>query len=205
MNVLLIDTHTVLNSSYIQDFKKTVEGLGPHCEVRRFDDVALSSRIDNFDAIIIGGSAALLSQVEIIKQYQSAIELVKNTSTPMLGVCFGHQLIGVAFGRRIIPLGKEIRGFEPVQILESENSSNTRDFLFNSLPDEIRVYEWHSEVIEQLPQDFKLLASSEDSAIEAMVRKQCFIYGIQFHAEIYNPENSDGKIVLQNFFTLVKK
>ncbi len=145
-----------------------------------------------------------MSQVETIKQYQTIIDFINSSTIPILGVCFGHQLIGVAFGSQIVPLGKDLEAFCSVSIHENSESNEKIEPIFHALPGEIQVYEWHSEEVEHLPPNFKLLAYSKDTAIESMVHKNRLIYGIQFHAEIYNSENLDGKIVLQNFFDLLK-
>ena len=164
----------------------------------------LFTNIDQFDAVILGGSAAFLSQDETINQYQSIIDFVNSSTIPILGVCFGHHLIGVAFGSQIVKLGKDLEAFCSVSILENNESNEKIEPLFHSLPREIQVYQWHSDEVEQLPPNFKLLANSKDTVIESMVHKSRRIYGIQFHAELYNSDNLDGKIVLQNFFDLLK-
>jgi len=86
-----------------------------------------------------------------------------------------------------------------------DSPSHDKDPLFKFLSDEIQVCEYHSEVVESLPKGFKLLASSDETEIEAMVHRKELIYGIQFHAERYNSEKLDGKIILKNFFDILKK
>ncbi len=203
MEVLLIDNYESPNSNWIKDLKITLDELCIRYEVKRFDDKFLSSRLDQFDAIVLSGSLAYLSQESTIKRYKAPLELIQKVSMPILGICFGHQLIGIAFGSRVVQLGMQVLGFTPVKILESRESSTKKDSLFDSLPDEIQVTHGNYEVVERLPKDFKLLAYSKDTAIEAMVHKSRLIYGIQFHAEMYNSENLDGKIVLQNFFNMI--
>ena len=203
MDVLLIDNHTIRDSSYIRDFKKTLEDVGTKCEIRYFSNELLFTNIDHFDAVILGGSAAYLSKDETINQYQSIIDFVYSSTIPILGVCFGHQLIGIAFDSQIVPLGKDLEAFCSISIRENSESNEINDPLFHSLPGEIQVFQWNSEEVEHLPPNFKLLAYSKDTAIESMIHKSRLIYGIQFHAELYNSENMDGKIVLQNFLNMI--
>ncbi|MFQ6124131.1 MAG: gamma-glutamyl-gamma-aminobutyrate hydrolase family protein [Candidatus Heimdallarchaeota archaeon] len=205
MEALVIDNYESPNSSWFHKLKSALKRLGNQYEVRRFDDEFLFSRVDQFDAIVLSGSETLLSEEVMVKRYQSLIELVQTVPTAILGICFGHQIIGIAFGSRVVHQGMLMEGYRPVKIVESEESPNKRDPLFYSLPDTIQVMQAHYEVIESLPKDFKLLAYSNDTAIEAMVHKHHIIYGIQFHAECYTSEKQDGKKILQNFFNILKK
>jgi len=205
MEVLVIDNYEFPNSSEIHGLKTTLEELGNRCEVRRFEEEALSSQVDQFDTIVLSGSGTLLYRGPP-KLYKSLIELIQTGLKPILGICFGHQLIGIIFGSQIVHLGTKVEGFRPVRIQDATSSTNKmNDPLFHSLPNEIHVWQSHFEVIETLPKNFELLASSDETAIEAMVNKKNLIYGIQFHAEHYNPQYPDGQIVLKNFFDLLKK
>lgn len=205
MEVLVIDNYKFPNSSGIHGLKSALEELGNRCEVRRFDEEPLSSQVDKFDTIVLSGSGMLLYRGPP-ERYQSLIELIQTGSTPILGICFGHQLIGIVFGSQVDHLGTKVEGFRPVRILEATSSTNKmNDPLFCSLPNEIYVWQSHFEVVETLPTGFEILASSDETVIEAMVNKKNLIYGIQFHAERYTPQYPDGQIVLKNFFDLLKK
>ncbi|MFQ5819219.1 MAG: gamma-glutamyl-gamma-aminobutyrate hydrolase family protein [Candidatus Heimdallarchaeota archaeon] len=205
MEVLVIDNFENPNSSEIHGLKSALEELGNRCEVRRFDEKFLSSQLDKFDALVLSGSGTLLYRGPP-KRYQSLIELVRTVSTPILGICFGHQLIGITFGSQVVHLGTKVEGFKPVRILETTSSAKKRnDLIFRSLPNKIYVWQSHFEIVETLPTGFEILASSGESTIEAMVNKKNFIYGIQFHAERYTTQYPDGQIILRNFFDLLKK
>ncbi len=205
MEVLIIDNYENPNSPEIHGLKTALEELGNRCKVRRFDEESLSSQLNQFDTIVLSGSGTLLYRGPP-KRYQSLIELVQTVSTPILGICFGHQLIGITFGSRVAHLGMKVEGFRPVRILEATSSINKmNDPLFRSLHSEIHVWQSHFEVVEALPKNFELLAYSSETAIEAMVNKRNPIYGIQFHAEHFTPQYPDGQIILQNFFDLLKK
>ena len=205
MEVLVIDNYENPNSLDIHRLKNALEELGNRCEVRRFDEKFLSSQLDKFEALVLSGSGTLLYRGPP-KRYQSLIELVRTVSTPILGICFGHQLIGITFDSQIAHLGTKVEGFRPVRILETTSSAKKRnDPIFRSLPNKIYVWQSHFEVVETLPIGFEILASSDESTIETMVNKKNLIYGIQFHAERYTPQYPDGQTVLRNFFDLLKK
>ncbi|MFX0208637.1 MAG: gamma-glutamyl-gamma-aminobutyrate hydrolase family protein [Candidatus Hodarchaeota archaeon] len=205
MEVLVIDNYEIPKSSDIHELKYALEELGNRCQVRRFDEVSLSSQLNQFDTIVLSGSGTLLYQGPP-KRYQSLIELIQTASIPILGICFGHQLIGITFGSQVVHLGTKVEGFRSVKILEATSSTNKmNDPLFRSLHSEIHVWQSHFEVVEALPKNFELLAYSDETAVEAMVNKKNPIYGIQFHAEHFTPQYPDGQIILQNFFNILKK
>lgn len=204
MDVLVIDNYENPNSPEIHRLKTALEELDNRCKVRRFDEESLFSQLNQFDTIVLSGSGSLLYQGPP-KRYQSLIELVQTVSIPILGICFGHQLIGITFGSRVVHLGTKVEGFRPVRILETTLSTNKmNDPLFRSLHSEIYVWQSHFEIVETVPKNFELLAYSDETAIEAMVNKKNPIYGIQFHAEHFTPQYPDGQIILQNFFNILK-
>jgi len=84
--VLIVDNHESLNSSWLDNLKKALEGFSNRCEVRRFDDNLLFTGIDKFDSVVLSGSGAFLSQEQTLKQYQNPIQLVQTNSMPMLGI-----------------------------------------------------------------------------------------------------------------------
>ena len=139
--------------------------------------------------LILSGSMCNLSNKEDEKKYIDEIEFVKACQAPVLGICFGHHILGRAYGSEILR-GKWTEKREKVKILAS-------DELFSSwnAGDEITVKESHRDYIEELPRGFSLLASSESCKIEAMKHNTRPLYSIQFHAE----RTKDGHQVIGNF------
>jgi len=117
---------------------------------------------------------------------------MKDHGGPALGVCFGHQLLGHAFGSRVVRAANPAKGYRDAEVLR-------RDTLFRGLPHSIGVYESHQEEVESLPAGFAHLARSSTAEICAMKHSGLPIYGVQFHPERYSLEKPDGEVILANF------
>ena len=139
--------------------------------------------------LILSGSTCNLSNKEDEKKYIDEIEFVKACQAPLLGICFGHHILGRAYGSEILG-GKWVKNSEKVKILASNELFSSWD-----TGDEITVKESHGDYIKELPREFTLLASSESCKIEAMKHNQRPLYSIQFHAE----RTKDGRQVIDNF------
>lgn len=139
--------------------------------------------------LILSGSAYNLSNKEDEKIYIDEIEFVKACQAPVLGICFGHHILGRAYGSGILQ-GDRIKEEKRVRILE-------RNEIFSSwnICEEIIVNESHRDYVAQLPKGFVLLADSENCQIEAMKHYIKPLYGVQFHAE----RTVNGRQVIGNF------
>jgi len=131
--------------------------------------------------------------------------VIKQASQPILGLCGGHQQIALAYGakvglmERVAPGegydgAKRERGFLPV--------TNTGEGLFKDLPSEIVVWHNHCDEVKEVPDGFRVTASNETCPIQAMQQKGRRLYGIQFHAELFNEEHPEGRKVVENFLSL---
>ena len=139
--------------------------------------------------IIISGAPILVTE-ENMESYIESSHWIKTTNIPILGICFGHQLIGIQFGS-IAKKMKEDREMQEVEVFESSP-------IFSRLPRVIEMQEDHCEFI-SVPNNFKLLASSDSCFHEAMEHSQKPIYGIQFHPEV---SGNYGSMIIENFLKL---
>lgn len=152
----------------------------------------------NLEAIILSGSEAHLQDEADLDLYNAEIELVRKTDLPVLGICFGHQLIGKAFDSKIQSFQKFIKNFPKIRILEP-------DAIFSSWKagQEIQVAQHHKDYMSNLPSEFVCLAESETHNIEAMKHKSKPIYGVQAHIERATDEHPAGSLILKNFMLKV--
>ncbi|WNS73806.1 aminodeoxychorismate/anthranilate synthase component II [Bacillus sp. DTU_2020_1000418_1_SI_GHA_SEK_038] len=114
-------------------------------------------------------------------------------TTPILGICLGHQAIGYTFGADIKKANQIMHG------KISKLKHNGLD-LFEYLPQPIDIMRYHSLIIseETLPDSFKILAKSmDDNEIMAIKHKKFPLYGLQFHPESIG--TMFGKRILENF------
>jgi GMP synthase (glutamine-hydrolysing) len=115
-----------------------------------------------------------------------------NTGLPVLGICYGLQLISHKLGGRVVS-GGDRREFGKATV-EISNS----DVLFAGLPEQFQGWMSHGDRVEQLPPGFKILAQS-GGIIAAAVDETRKIWGLQFHPEVVHTHN--GAKILENFVT----
>lgn len=109
---------------------------------------------------------------------------------PVLGICYGHQLIGLNLGGSVEKTGKREYGRTSLRILHSSK-------LFHDIPLEMDVWMSHSDSVVYAPEGFAATAITEGSPIAAMENVERSIYGVQFHPEVMHTEN--GLDILKNF------
>jgi GMP synthase (glutamine-hydrolysing) len=148
--------------------------------------------LTDFDGIIISGAPILLTEVQI-EPYIKLFEWIKSYEKPILGICFGHQIIGLTFGA-FVSRQKEDRDWQTIEIIE-ENE------LFDKLPTEIKMMEDHCESV-SIPTNFKLLACSDSCINEAMTHLNKPIFGVQFHPEV---SGNYGQTLINNFVDICLK
>ncbi len=147
------------------------------------------------DLVFLSGSEYLLSKPGAWEKFQEELDLVRKAPFPILGICFGHQLIGYAFGTGMRDLGQMVRRFEPVEILDHHP-------LFNGLPSTITVAESHRQVLDKIPDGFSCLAQSATSKIEAIHHESLPVYGLQFHPERADQDHPHGQTIIRNLVRL---
>ncbi len=141
--------------------------------------------------------------------------LITESGVPQIGFCGGHQLIAEMFGSEVGTM-RELRddeadlnpdyhpglfkesGVWPVRII-------AEDPLFEGLPELIRVRQSHRSEVKQLPASFRLLASSADCEIQAIVHEEMPLYGTQFHPESRLENYPDGHAIVSNFFGIARE
>ncbi len=142
-----------------------------------------------YKGIIISGAPLLITEQDM-SPFVSKVSWLKKTNIPVLGICFGHQLIGLTF-QAYASRCKEDRDWQLIEIAE-------KSILFNNLPIEVEMMEDHCETI-SVPPNFKLIASSDLCINEAMQHIKLPLFGVQFHPEV---SGKNGYIVLENFIQL---
>ena len=174
MHILIIDNLTIR----IEEIKALLRG---HTyEVAVFFSLDLNN-LDRFDFIILSGS----SKLKDFNLYNSQIQLIQNTTKPLLGICFGLHLISYAFGTRRSLLNKKAHKTELIKEIQPS-------YLFNNLST-LFVYNAHRWAVKKAPQGFETLATS-DNGVEVIKHKDKKLYGFQFHPEVKVNNNQGHKI-----------
>ena len=127
------------------------------------------------------------------------LEILNNTdelgNIPILGICLGHQAIGMNFGGKIKRLENPLHGKTSEITVLSENS-----VLFKNLPKKFKVMRYHSLYVDDIPKELEVTAKSEDGVAMAVEHKSKNIFGIQFHPESIFTEY--GKNMIRNFLNI---
>jgi GMP synthase (glutamine-hydrolysing) len=127
------------------------------------------------------------------------LELIRETTDPVLGLCGGHQLIGLAFGVTPAPMGRLAPGeTDPKPDLAPGMRKEWEPF-----PVQISVEQRHFWELKAVPSGFVRLAGSEACPIQAIHHGSRPLYGVQFHPERYSERHPAGRTILTNFFRLV--
>ena len=114
---------------------------------------------------------------------------------PILGICLGHQAIGMNFGGKIKRLENPLHGKTSEITVLSKNS-----VLFKNLPKKFKVMRYHSLYVDDIPETLEVTAKSEDGVAMAVEHKSKNIFGIQFHPESIFTEY--GKNMIRNFLNI---
>jgi GMP synthase (glutamine-hydrolysing) len=172
-------------SQYSQLIARRVRELGVYCELidgsTRWADVERRSP----RAIIFSGGPSSVYE----KGAPLADPAVLNSGTPLLGICYGMQLLAYELGGRVASTGKREYGRANLAV---EGASP----LFRDLPVELPVWMSHGDTVLEAPPGFRRLAQSNNSEIAAM-SDGAQRYGIAFHPEVMH--TPQGKDILRNF------
>ncbi len=187
---LIIDN----GSQYTHLIKRTCRELGFEAEMlyskADYSQVEEHMRKGISRIILSGGPSSVysdppnLSSMICERVRDGAIRL------PVLGVCYGHQMIAHVFGAKVAKGKSAEYGLGEVEIDEE-------DALFRGVPKKIRAWVSHFDEVKELPGGFAGLAHSESCAIEAMRHIGRPIFSVQFHPEVWHTEH--GEDILRNF------
>ena len=108
---------------------------------------------------------------------------------PILGICYGHQIIVNNFGGKVKRVNKEYGS----AVLSIDDNSD----IFSGVGDSIRAWMSHGDEAKLVPDNFEIIGHTENARAAAISNKQKAVYGIQFHPEVVHTEN--GNEILKNF------
>ena len=159
-------------------------------------DRASPRLFDSYDGVVLSGSPDMMSEDRVAAKFAKEMASIVDSKVPILGVCFGHQMMARAFGAEVVKDGRPVLEMVETRVLAG-------DPLFEGLPRSLTLLESRHEVVKSLPRDFRLLASSTTSQIATMKHESRPLYGVQFHPERYTRDNPDGYAVVGNFVRIL--
>lgn len=172
-------------SQYTQLIARRVRELNVYCEIHPFN------KIPEMDAsvrgVILSGSPYSVRDAQAPHPDLSAFK----GRLPLLGVCYGAQLLAAEFGGDVQPAPSREYGRAMLTV------GDAADPLMLGLPEKTQVWMSHGDTITRIPDNYRLIAGTEDVRVAAFRVGDERTWGIQFHPEVYH--STDGTLLLKNF------
>ena len=184
--ILVIDNY----DSFTFNLVHYLQELGAEVEVVRNDAISAGQALSSgAQAFLLSPGPCTPNEAGICLDMVAACAEAKK---PLLGVCLGHQTIGQHFG------GKVVRG----GLMHGKTSPVSHDGsgLFKGLPSPFTATRYHSLIVENIPADLIVNATSDDGHVMGFRHKELPIHGVQFHPESIATEH--GHAMLANFMRL---
>ena len=186
-------------SQYTQLIARALRELSVYSEIWPPDTPAESIRARQPAGIILSGGPRSVSD----KGAPVCDPALFDIGKPVLGICYGMQLMADALGGRVAPAAQREYGHATVTITgrqtpsESGASAGPGAVLFANIASEIRVWASHGDFVAAAPDGFAVVATSANAPIAAMVDPSRRLYAVLFHPEVVHTEA--GLDILRNF------
>ena len=186
--ILILD----FGSQYTQLIARKIRELKVYCEIHQFNV--------NVDFIKDFGAKAIILSGGPSSVYEEGAPCVSkeifNLGLPILGICYGMQLICNLFGGKVERAHKKEFGQHEMEILSSS-------LLFKDVSDKTTVLMSHGDSVISIPNGYKTVAKSDNTPFCAIEDADAKVYGIQFHPEVVH--SVDGVKILSNFLFEIAK
>ncbi len=183
--ILIID----FGSQFTQLIARKIRELGVYCEIISHNKITNKKNLENnIKGLILSGGPLNVYQNNKVKFNKKLL----HSNIPVLGICFGHQIISKEMGGKV--KRSKSREFGLAKVKKVKNSILTKKFFTKG---ENNVWMSHADEVTKLPINFKVVAKSTNSKLCIVENKKQNLYGIQFHPEVTH--TNKGKIILKNF------
>lgn len=179
--ILIID----FGSQYTQLIARRVRELNVYCEIHPYNHIPEITA--NIKGVILSGSPFSVRNPDAPRPNLNQFR----NKYPLLGVCYGAQLLADVSGGEV--MRSETREYGRAH-LDFVNDKHT---LLNGVSQNSQVWMSHGDTIKVIPDNFEIIASTQDVKVAAYHIKDENTYGIQFHPEVYH--STEGTKILKNF------
>jgi len=156
----------------------------PH-DIKKEEIIQLGKKF-NVKGLIFSGGPASVYEIDAPKPQPDILEI----KLPILGLCYGHQLLAQMAGGKVEPAQQKEFGIAYVTIDKPVG-------VLNGLKQKEKVWMSHGDTVFNIPSEYEILAHSENCPVAAFRHKKKPIYGLQWHPEVIHTEN--GMQMLRNF------
>lgn len=186
IRVLVVDNH----DSFVHTLVGYLRELGAEVEVVASDTLDAEPDITAFDAVMLSPGPGTPNDACI-----AVVHAAARSRIPLLGVCLGHQAIGMAFGTPVTEASELMHGMTS-EVLHDGSE------LFSGIPASFTVGRYHSLALAEsdLPDDLKVTARTETGTVMAIAHADLPIVGVQFHPE--SVLTQAGYVLLANWLNL---
>jgi len=171
-------------SQYTHLIARRVRELGVKSHI--YPNNTKATDLKNAIGIILSGGPRSIVRKPKLEFDQKIFEL----NIPILGLCYGHQLIADFFGGKVESGDSREYGIARLNI-------DGRSPIFKNINKNTSVWMSHGDHVEKLPENFTQIATTGNNSVAAMANSQKKIFGFQFHPEVYHTKQ--GRLMLYNF------
>ena len=189
--ILIID----FGSQFTQLIARRIRELGVFSEIISHKKIKLKDINNDVKGIILSGGPLNVYQVNKYSFDEKILQL----DIPILGICFGHQILSKINGGKVKQSNHREFGF--ANVYKKNSSLLTNNFFGNKKSKQ--VWMSHADQVSKLPKNFKVVASSTNSKFAIVENKIKKYYGVQFHPEVTHTEN--GKKLISDFIFSICK
>ncbi len=184
--ILVLD----FGSQYTQLIARRIRELNIYCEIHPYclPLEKIAARMPK--GIVLSGGPASVYTEDAPMMAKAVMEL----GVPILGICYGMQLIGHLWDGKVEPSTQREYGFADLMIQEDQT-------LFENVAGRTTVWMSHGDRLDKLPPGFKIIGKTENAPMAAIANEEKKIYGIQFHPEVEHTR--EGLTILKNFLYTV--
>jgi GMP synthase (glutamine-hydrolysing) len=179
--ILILD----FGSQYTQLIARRVRELNVYCEIHPFNKIPSISK--NIKGVILSGSPFSVRDPQSPNPDLSAIK----GKIPLLGVCYGAQLMAQKFGGEVQASEHREYGRANLSFVNDGND------LFKGISNQSQVWMSHADTITRIPDNYEVIASTKEVKFAGYRIQEEITYGIQFHPEVYH--TTEGAVLLKNF------
>ena len=189
--ILIVD----FGSQFTQLIARRIRELGVYSEIISHKKIKIKDINKSVRGIILSGGPLNVYQINKYSFDKKILDL----RLPILGICFGHQILSKLNGGKVKQ--SKHREFGLANIYKKKESLLTKNFFGTKKTK--KVWMSHADQVSKLPLNFKVIASSTNSKFAIVENKNKKFFGIQFHPEVTHTES--GKKLIRNFIFLICK
>ena len=182
--IIIID----YGSQVTQLIARKVREVGVYSEIINFNQAKKIKKSYFIKGIILSGGPLTITK-------RNSLDLpnhILNLNKPILGICYGHQILAKKFGGKV-KISKT-REFGHAKIISNNKCPLTKNFFKNK---KNSVWMSHQDIVTKIPRGFKKIASTQNSKFAIISNENKKFYGVQFHPEVTHTEN--GTVIIKNF------